>query len=243
MSQKLFSERVYVMCCWLLLALSVLLAALSHVVVIDSVEPSICGVSLPMKFVSAKIFMRVLALLCWCLIFVVGRWHETYANNDFLPIGFCIGSLGVLLWRYEDIFLDSCYQDVSCWWFVLLMVLGCMTGLAISTYIDGWSSRRTENESKSLGLPKNSIVAMSLLIMAAVMSIASIVGVVSFVFFYDGPWGLPIAWFTSFMALFIQREDKKASEVLKKYTDYAEYNQRESVPIQYHSQSTVCGKP
>ena len=215
--------RHYVMCCWVLLAISVLLAASSHVVLVDSVELSIGGVALPVKFVSAKIFMRVLASLCWCLIFIVGRWHETYANKDFLPIGFCIGSMGVMLWRYEDIFLGSCYQNVSCWWFVFLMVLGCMIGMAISMFIDGWSSRRTENESKSLGLPKNSMVTMALLKMAMLMCVVSIVGIVLFIVFYDGPWVLPIAWFASFMVLFIQRENKQISEVFKNYSDYVEY--------------------
>jgi len=223
-SQKIFSERVYAISCWALLAITVLLAVSSHVVLMDGVELSIGGASLPIKFVSAKMFVRVLASLCWCLIFVVGRWHEKYVNKDFLPIGFCVGSLGVLIWRYPDIVSGTAYQDVSRWWLVLLLVLGCLTGMAISTYIDGWFSRRTEDESKGLGLPKNSMLAMVLLKTATLMCFVSLAGIVLFVVFYDGPWALPVTWLASFIVLFVQRADKRMSGVLKKYSDYAEYN-------------------
>jgi hypothetical protein len=99
-----------------------------------------------------------------------------------------------------------------------------MSGMAISMFFDGWHFRRTENESKSLGLPKKSMVAIASLKIATLMSIVSIVGIVSFVVFYDGPWGIPIFWFASFLVLFIQREDTQLSAMFKKYFDYAEYN-------------------
>ena len=223
MSQKIFSVRVYAICCWTLLTISILLALSSHVVLIDGVELSIGGVSLPTKFASTKTFMRVLASLCWCLIFIVGRWHETYAKKDFLPTGFCIVSLGILIWRYPDVFAGTIYQDVSRWWFVLLLILGSISGMAISMFIDGWCSRRTESESKNTGLPRNSMIALALLKMATLMSVIPIVGFVLFVLFYDGAWGLPSLWFVSFILLFVRGGDKNLSSLRKKYSDFMEY--------------------
>ena len=223
MSQKLFSDRVYATCCWALLAISVLLAVSSHVVLIDGVELSIGGVSLPMKFVSAKMFMRVLASLCWCLIFIVGRWHEKYANKDFLPIGFCIGSLGVLIWRYPDIVSGTAYQDVSRCWFVALLILGYMSGMVISEFICWRSFLRAEKESTETGLPRNSILARVTLKIAIVISIIPVIGMALFISFYNGPLLMPIFWFVSFAIFSIQGENKALVSQFKKYSDWAEY--------------------
>lgn len=223
MAQKLFSCRVYVACCWMLLLVSVLLSASSYVVVVDGTTLSVGGIAISLKFVSPQIFMRALALISWCLIFVVGRLHGYCAKKDFLPIGFCIVSLGILTWRYPDVFAGTAYQDVSRWWFVLLLILGSISGMAISMFIDGWCSRRTENESKNTGLPRNSMMAIALLKMATLMSVIPIVGFVLFVLFYDGAWGLPSLWLVSFILLFVRGEDKNLSSLRKRYSDFVEY--------------------
>ena len=223
MTHKLFSWRTYVTCCWALLLVSVLLSVSRYVVVVDETNLSVGGFTIVLKFLSPQMFMRVLALFSWCLIIVVGRLHGYYTKKDFLPIAFCIISLGVIIWRCPDIFYGTQYQYVSRWWFVLLLLLGSMTGMTISMFIDGWISRRTENETKITGLPRNSMIAIALFKMAVLMGFISIVGFVLFVFYYNGPWCLPLLWFASFMFLFISIEDKDLSFVFKKYSNFVEY--------------------
>ena len=223
MTHKLFSCRTYVTCCWALLLVSVLLSVSRYVVVVDETNLSVGGFTIVLKFLSPQMFMRVLALFSWCLIFVVGRLHGYYTKKDFLPIAFCIISLGVIIWRYPDIFYGTQYQYVSRWWFVLLLLLGSMTGMTISMFIDGWNSRRTEKESLGTGLSRSSMVSQALLKMATLMGSIAISGFLLFVFSYDGVWGLPLLWFGSFVILFIQWEDANLSSVLRKYSDFVEY--------------------
>lgn len=225
--QKLFSRRVYATCCWLLLLTSVLLAMISNVVAIDEVELSLGRIDVPMKFINPQMVLRVAAVLVWVLIIVVGRGCGMYAKKDILPIGLNVLALVIMAWRYEDIVSATSYQDVNMWWFVLLMVLGSIIGVAISVFIDGWRCRRTNTEMKNTGLPKNPIVSIAFFRMAMFIGVVALLACVLFPLFYRGRFCLPIIWLLSFVILFIPTSQESAMgflfKRLKDYSDWVEY--------------------
>ena len=220
-----FSEHVYKVCFWCLLTACVLLAVADNCVVLEDVRLSISAVDIPVRFLDSRAALRFLAVANWVLILVIGRWCDVYARKCFVPIAVALLSLCILLWRFSDIVFGTPYQDVSRWWFVLLLICGYLSGIAISCLIDGWAYRRTDSEMKETGLPRTPIISHVYFRQARRIIVLLVVVFVLFFIFYHGPFLLPLVWFLSFTGVFIQtNSDDELSKILRTYSDYTEYN-------------------
>ena len=225
MSRMSFSEHVYKACFWCLLTACVLLAVADNCVVLEDVRLSISAVDIPVRFLDSHAALRFLAVVNWALILVVGRWSDVYAGKSFVPIGVALLSLCILVWRFSDIAFGTPYQDVSRWWFVLLLICGYLSGIAISCFIDGWAYRRTDSEMKETGLPRTPIISHVYFRQARKIVVVLVVVFVLFFIFYHGPFLLPLVWFLAFAGVFIQKNsDDELSKIFRTYSDYTEYN-------------------
>lgn len=140
----------------------------------------------------------------------------------------------VLFWRYADLFKNTAYGRFSPFWFVPFIVLGYLSGLALSMFRFAFSLRRTRGEAKRKHLPRTPRQAKEMIRGNILIILLIIVpGTIAAFYFYPGPrrWVPSVLFLISIIprvsaygGLFVRRPDGTLPlDRLKGATDLADH--------------------
>lgn len=142
----------------------------------------------------------------------------------------------VLFWRYADLFKNTAYGRFSPFWFVPFIVLGYLSGLALSMFRFAFSLRRTRGEAKRKHLPRTPRQAKEMIRGNILIILLIIVPcTIAAFYFYPGPtrWVPSVLFLISIIprvsaygGLFVRRPDGTLPlDRLKMVTDWADHHE------------------